>query len=79
VVTRSSPLPELLGEGAIALEPEDRAGWREAVRRILLEPELAERMSAAGLEAVARLSWEASARQLLAIFEEVAGGRRATA
>jgi glycosyltransferase involved in cell wall biosynthesis len=79
VVTRRSPLPELLGEGAIALEPEDRAGWREAVRRILLEPELAKRMSAAGLEAVARLSWEASARQLLAIFEEVAGGRRATA
>jgi glycosyltransferase involved in cell wall biosynthesis len=49
------------------------------VRRILQDPELAESMRAAGLEAVSRLSWSASARQLLAIFEEVAGGRSATA
>ncbi|HEV8525675.1 MAG TPA: glycosyltransferase family 1 protein [Terriglobales bacterium] len=79
VVTRRSPLPELLGAGAIALEPEDRVGWREAVRRILQDPQLAKSMRAAGLEAVSRLSWRASARQLLAIFEEVAGGRSATA
>jgi len=73
VVTRRSPLPELLGEGAMCLDPEDRAGWRDAVFRVLTQPQLAERMRAAGLAAAAHLSWHASARQLLSIFEEVLG------
>jgi glycosyltransferase involved in cell wall biosynthesis len=77
VVTRRSPLPELLGDGAICLEPEDRAGWRDAVFRILTRPEVGERMRAAGLAATARLSWQASARQLLCIFQEVLGPRAA--
>jgi glycosyltransferase involved in cell wall biosynthesis len=77
VVTRRSPLPELLGDGAICLEPEDRAGWRDAVFRILTRPQVGERMGAAGLAATARLSWQASARQLLSIFKEVLGPRAA--
>jgi glycosyltransferase involved in cell wall biosynthesis len=79
VATRRSPLPELLGEGAITLEPEDRSGWRDAVVRILTRPELREHMRAAGLAATARLSWSASARQLLSIFREAAGERAASA
>ena len=71
VITTRSPLPELLGEGAIALEPDDRAGWLAALSRILSEPALRERMSIAALAAAQALSWQASARQLLAIFEEV--------
>lgn len=70
VITMRSPLPELLGEGAMALEPDDRAGWREALARILSDPALRERMSAAALAAARALSWQASARRLLAIFEE---------
>ena len=71
VITTRSPLPELLGEGAIALEPDDRAGWLAALARILSDPALRERMSIAALAAAQALSWQASARQLLAIFEEV--------
>ena len=73
VVTRRSPLPELLGEGAICLEPDDRVGWRDAVLRLLTQPQVGERMRVAGLAATARLSWQASARQLLSIFDEVLG------
>ncbi|NDQ58624.1 MAG: glycosyltransferase family 4 protein [Acidipila sp.] len=71
VITTRSPLPELLGEGAIALEPDDRAGWQAALARILSDPALRERMSVAALAAAHALSWQASARQLLAIFDEV--------
>lgn len=73
VITTRSPLPELLGEGAIALEPGDRAGWRDALARILSDPALRERMAAAALAAARALSWQASARRLLAIFDEVGG------
>ena len=71
VITTRSPLPELLGEGAIALEPDDRAGWQAALSRILSDPALRERMSSAAFAAAQALSWQASARQLLAIFDEV--------
>lgn len=71
VVTTESPLPELLGEGAIAVSPEDRAGWTEALARILGDSTLRARMGAAALAAASRLSWQNSARQLLAIFNEV--------
>ncbi len=79
VVTSHSPLRQLLGEGVIALEPDDRPAWRAAVTRILTEPALRLSMSEAALAAAARLSWRASARQLLSVFEEVAGARVATA
>jgi glycosyltransferase involved in cell wall biosynthesis len=71
VVTTSSPLPELLGEAAISVDPDDRTGWMDALTRILSDSGLRERMSAAGIMAAGKLSWENSARQLLAIFGEV--------
>lgn len=71
VVTTRSPLPELLGEGAIAVDPLDRAGWQEAITRILSDPRKRELMRSAGLTAARQLSWENSARQLLSAFEEV--------
>jgi glycosyltransferase involved in cell wall biosynthesis len=79
VATKCSPLPELLGNGAITLEPNDRSGWRDAILAVLTRPELREHMRAAGLAASARLSWQASARQLLSVFREVAGERAASA
>jgi glycosyltransferase involved in cell wall biosynthesis len=79
IATTRSPLPELLGEGAIILEPEDRAGWTNAVATVLTDSARRERMRTAGLAAAAKLSWKNSARQLLAIFDEVRGNRVPTA
>ncbi len=78
VVTTRSPLPELLSEGVIALEPDDRAGWRGALERVLGDPALRQRLAAAAIAAARKLSWQASARQLLAIFDEVQLRRAAT-
>jgi len=78
LVTTESPLPGLLGDGAIALAPDDRAGWRDALGRVLRDDALRARMSVAGLRAAAALSWENSARQLLEIFDEVPRPRAAT-
>ena len=71
IATTESPLPQLLGEGAIAVEPRDRAGWLSAIERVLTDTALQARMRAAGLEAAGRLSWANSARQLLSIFDEL--------
>jgi len=71
VATTESPLADLLGGGAISVEPNDRVGWRDALVRILSDAGLHQEMRTAGLAAAAQLSWENSARQLLAVFDEV--------
>jgi len=71
VATTESPLPELLGEGALAVDPKDRAGWLNALERVLTDKALHERMRGAALSAASQLSWQNSARQLLSVFDEV--------
>jgi glycosyltransferase involved in cell wall biosynthesis len=79
VATNCSPLAELLGGGAITLDPNDRGAWRDAIVAILIRPELRDEMRSAGLAASTQLSWQASASQLLSVFREVAGERAASA
>jgi glycosyltransferase involved in cell wall biosynthesis len=71
LATTESPLPELLGEGAIAVAPTDRAGWLGAIGQVLTDAALRDRMGKAALAAAGRLSWKNSASQLLSIFHEV--------
>lgn len=78
VVTTNSPMPELLGQGTIGVEPNDRAGLLMALTGILSDPGRQQKMREAALAAVVDLSWENSARQLLDIFEEVGQSRAAT-
>ncbi len=78
VVTSESPLGELLGDGAIAIAPNDRGAWAAALAAVLSEASRREKMRAAGLAATAKLSWNAAAGQLLEIFDEVTAQRAAT-
>jgi glycosyltransferase involved in cell wall biosynthesis len=78
-VTTCSPLPKLLGEAAAAIEPRNQAGWVDALARILNDAGLRGRMGAAGIKAAGELSWEHSAQQLLAIFDEVKQAHAAAA
>jgi glycosyltransferase involved in cell wall biosynthesis len=71
VATTASPLPELLGEGGLYVEPSDRQGLLDALTRVLTDEVRWREMRQAALKAAASLTWENSARQLLAIFEEV--------
>lgn len=79
VATTQSPLPELLGEGALAVDPGDRAGWLGAIERVLDGTLLRSSMNKAALAAASRLSWKNSARQLLAAFDEIERGYDAAA
>lgn len=73
VVTTESPLPSLLGNGAISVEPNDKKGLFNALVTILGDPARQQAMRTAARSAAARLSWENSARQLISIFREVCG------
>ena len=71
LATTESPIPELLGEGALAISPSDREGWVQATGRVLTDACLRRHMSEEALAAASRVSWKDSAQQLLSIFDEV--------
>jgi glycosyltransferase involved in cell wall biosynthesis len=70
VATKASPLPELLGEGAISIDPE-AAALENALRTVLGSPELRARMGEAAARAAAALTWEAAARQMMEVMRKV--------
>lgn len=72
VVTVASPIPELLGVGALAVDPYRTEELRAAMIRLLEDGELRGTMGDAGLAAAARLTWDAAARSLLGVVEESA-------
>ena len=64
---------ETVGEGALRVPPGDADALAAALLRLEREPELRERIVAAGREAIASLSWETAARATRAALAEAAG------
>jgi len=73
VVAPCGALPEVCGDAALYAAADDPAAWAPAIRRLADEPDLAEAMRGAGRARAALYRWEASARKLLAVIDEVAG------
>lgn len=62
LASRRGTLPEVVGEGAWLLDPEDATGWRDAVIRLLNNPSAREQMAAAQAFHREQFSWERTAR-----------------
>jgi glycosyltransferase involved in cell wall biosynthesis len=65
---------QTLGDGAIRVPSGDAEALAEALLRMEREPDLRERLVAAGREAVADLTWERAARETRSILAEAAAG-----
>jgi glycosyltransferase involved in cell wall biosynthesis len=72
IATKSSPLPSLLGDGAIYIDPTDVKDLELKLQQVLTSDELRQRMRRAGIAAAARLTWDAAAHQLIAVLNRVA-------
>lgn len=70
----TSSLPEAAGGAAILVDPLDVGAIALGIRRLVDDDELRAVLRGRGHARVAQLSWEASARQVLAILEKVAVG-----
>ena len=69
----ASSLPEVVGEAGLLLPPDDPAAWSEALRRLLDDPGLADRMRAAGLARAAEFTWVRTARRTRAVYASLLG------
>jgi glycosyltransferase involved in cell wall biosynthesis len=67
----ASDLPairEVSGGGAVLLPPDDVAAWADALRRVSVDETLRAELRRRGAEAVARFSWDRTARRLCEVF-----------
>jgi glycosyltransferase involved in cell wall biosynthesis len=68
-------LPEVAGNAALLVNPENVFEIRRGLQRVLLDPALRERMKQCGYAQAQRFSWTSSVSRILEIYREVVGGR----
>ncbi len=76
ICSNRGALPEVSGDAALKVQPQDRVGLAEALRRILTDRRLARDLRERGLRQAARFSWDTTARQTLGAYRQAleAGG-----
>jgi glycosyltransferase involved in cell wall biosynthesis len=75
VTSNTSSLPEVVGNAAVLVNPENVFEIMRALHRVLLDQTVREKFKQRGYEQAKKFSWDASARQILRVYEEVAGKR----
>src|SRR6202163_2362090 len=76
VTSNTSSLPEVVGNAAVLVNPENVFEIMRALHRVLVDQSLRDKYKQRGYEQAKRFSWDASARQILGVYEEVAGKRK---
>jgi|YNPBryBLVA2012_1023415.scaffolds.fasta_scaffold00112_13 glycosyltransferase involved in cell wall biosynthesis len=75
VTSNLSSLPEVTGEAAVLVNPENVFDIARGLREALLNEALRRELIRRGMQQARRFSWEATARQVLEVYREVAGMR----
>jgi glycosyltransferase involved in cell wall biosynthesis len=71
ITSNTSALPEVVGDAALTIDPLDVEELARAMRAVLDDNALQERLSARGLQRAATFSWEATARTILDVYHRV--------
>jgi glycosyltransferase involved in cell wall biosynthesis len=71
VVSDRGALPEVVGEAGILVDPNDVVGIAEVVAGTLGDRKLLSRMSRLGRQRAREFSWRRTARETLAVYQEV--------
>lgn len=68
--SNTSSLPEVAGDAAVLLPPDDESAWALALESVLNDEKQRATLSLRGLERAAQFSWDKCARQTLEIYRE---------
>jgi glycosyltransferase involved in cell wall biosynthesis len=76
VITSSvSSLPEVVGDAAVVVNPENVFDIARGIRDVLIDNDLRGRLITAGQEQVRKFSWQRTAEQVLDVYRDVAAKR----
>lgn len=70
VCAKASSLPEVGGDAAAWIDPDDDVRLAEIITRLMTDQTLRDSMRTASLAQEARFSWDSTARQTLTVFDE---------
>ncbi len=76
VTASTSSLPEVAGDAAILVSPEDEDAMVEALQRLLMDGELRRTLRQRGLARASRFSWAQAALQTTAVYQVAMHERR---
>ncbi len=76
VTSNASSLPEVVGNAAILVNPENVFEIMHALHRVLLDQPLRERLKERCYQQAQRFSWEVSAQRILQVYRECAASGR---
>lgn len=76
VTSNTSSLPEVVGSAAVLVNPENVFEIMRALHRVLVDQVLREKLKQRGYAQAQKFSWDASAEQLIAAYEEIGGRGR---
>ena len=77
VTSNTSSLPEVVGNAAVLVNPENIFEIMRALHRVLVDQALRDKLKERGYEQAKRFSWDASAQQIIRVYQEVAAKRPA--
>ncbi|MDE2869302.1 MAG: glycosyltransferase family 1 protein [Chloroflexota bacterium] len=69
IAARVGTVPEVVGEDALLLEPNDVEGWTAAIDQLIDDEGLRASLGARGRARAAQFNWERTARDTLAVYE----------
>lgn len=73
VTSTVSSLPEIVGDAGILVDPYDTSAIAAGMRRLLEDRGLAFELAARGVARARRFTWERTARETAAVYEEIRG------
>jgi glycosyltransferase involved in cell wall biosynthesis len=71
VVSNAASLPEVVGDAALKVSPEDVDGLADALAQLILDEGVRTRLRAAALERAATFTWTRAAEQILEVYRQV--------
>ncbi len=76
ITSNGSSLPEVVGNAAVLVNPENVFEIMRALHRVLTDRALRERMKERGYKQAMRFSWDISVRRVLDVYGEIAEAKR---
>lgn len=76
VASRRGSLPEVLGQAALFIEPDDPAGMAAAMKQVLDDRATRQRLAAAGVARAPQFRWETGARRVYEAYKAATSGAR---